>query len=87
MNKAYDHSDMLYDAASAIVACRDLCGNEREALRDWEGDNRKLTRLERNGVYLLADRMWRESQIKAGVTAPVSKEERAAITRMMERAP
>ena len=87
MNGAYDHSDMLYDAAGAIVACRDMCGNEREALREWEDDNRKLSRLERNGVYLIAERIWRDSQIQAGVTVPVSPEERAAITRMTDRAP
>lgn len=87
MSTPYDHTDLLYDAANAIVAARDFCGNEREALREWEGDNRQLTRLERNGVRLIADRLWRESQSKAGVVVPISPEERHAITRIMERAP
>jgi len=87
MSHPYDDTDQLYDAAQSIVSCRDMCGDERRALRDWEDDNRRLTRIERNGVRLIADRIWHDSQIQAGVIVPVSPEERRAITRIMERAP
>jgi len=77
----------LQDAACAIVNSRELCGNEREALRDWEDDNRRLSATERGEVWSEAETIWSGYQREAGVAAPISREERASITRMMERAP
>jgi hypothetical protein len=74
----------LADAVRTIIACRDLCGNEAEALRDWEADNRKLTEPERAIVRKNVEREWRGWQKAAGVTKPISAGERASINRALE---
>jgi hypothetical protein len=52
----------LEDAASVIVTTRDFCGNEVEALRDWEADHRVLSDQERFTVVERANQIWRASQ-------------------------
>lgn len=74
----------LADAVRTIIACRDLCGNEAEALRDWEADNRKLSEPERATVRKNVAREWRRFQHAAGVTKPIGPGERAAINRALE---
>lgn len=73
--------------AHAILVSRDFCGNEREAAIECAHDlGRKATAAELREAFAIAEQWWRASQRAAGVTAPIEPEERAAITRMMERA-
>lgn len=74
----------LADAAQAIVTARDFCGDETQALRDWEADNGRLTEPERQIVRDHAERIWRASQRAAGVTKPITTGERASIERALE---
>jgi len=67
MTFAIESTKELIDAAQAIVNCRDMCGNEAQALKDWQADNRKLTPDETVLVLERANRLWRMSQIAAGV--------------------
>jgi hypothetical protein len=67
----------IIEAAEVITNTRQFCGNEAEALREWQTENRKLTATERAAVWQLVDRNWRKDQIAAGVIVPLSNEERA----------
>ena len=67
----------IIEAAQVILNTRDFCGNEVEALREWQAENRKLTAGERVQVWQTVERKWRENQIEAGVIVPLSNEERA----------
>lgn len=58
----------LIDAVQILVSTRDLCGDEREALRDWEADNRRLTDEERRIVRHHVEVEWAAHQRAAGVT-------------------
>lgn len=78
-------SDRLNDAAQAIVETRDFCGNENDALNQWQDDNGKLSPAERAQVRAMADDLWRKSQLDAGVSVPLSKEERAKAYRGIEQ--
>jgi len=73
----------LGDAAQAIVIARDFCGDEAEALRDWESDNRRLTEPERGIARDHAERIWRASQRAAGVAKPITTNERISINRKL----
>lgn len=79
-------SSRIQDAAYAIVSAREFCGNEREALRDWQGDNGPLTSAERAAARSEAERIWAGYQLEAGVTLPISPDERREIARILERA-
>lgn len=67
----------IIEAAEVITNTRQFCGNEKEALREWQLENRKLTTEERSQVWQLVERNWRKDQIDAGVLIPLSNEERA----------
>ena len=77
---------ILTDAVETILNTRDCCGNERQALREWEQENRRLTSAEALEVASEVWSQWNSSRLAAGVTAPVSPEERKQITRMMNAA-
>lgn len=66
----------LRDLVSILIQTRDFCGNEREALREWQLENRRLTEEERFDVAAEVSRRWREAQREAGVAFPLSSEER-----------
>lgn len=85
MNAAQQIAE-LNDAAEYVCNARELCGNEAQALRDWQADNRTLTKDERRIVSEKVSQRWGQYQKDAGVTAPISMEERAQINRMFERA-
>ena len=82
-----DNEQMINECAEALVACREFCGNERQALRDWEADNGQLSVVARAIAVQRADAIWAGYQRDAGVTAPISADERASIERMFARAP
>jgi hypothetical protein len=82
-----DNDQMINDCAEALVACREFCGNELQAMRDWEADNGRLSVVARAIVIQRADKIWAGYQKEAGVTAPISSDERASIDRMFARAP
>jgi len=77
----------LIDCANSIISTRDFCGNERQALRDWQADYRKLSSNEIAAVWAIVNNKWADFQKAAGVHFPVSEEERATITKIMETAP
>jgi hypothetical protein len=74
----------LADAVTTICNCRELCGDEAEALRDWQADNRVLSKTEREIVLRNVGRQWAQYQRDAGVRKPISHAERAAINRALE---
>ena len=58
----------LQDLADLIISTRDFCGNEGDAVRQWESDNgRKITREERQAVFAEVNSKWRKSQQSAAV--------------------
>lgn len=85
MNAA-QQTEQLNDAAEYVCNAREFCGNETQALLDWQADNRALTKDERRIVSAMVSQRWGQYQKAAGVTAPIPIEERAQITRMFERA-
>jgi hypothetical protein len=56
------------EAAKMICNSRELCGNEREAFKDWCADNgiKFSTNLYQQANFA-AGRIWRKFQIEAGV--------------------
>tara|TARA_Y100000114_G_C11731022_1_gene313585 strand:- start:843 stop:1214 length:372 start_codon:yes stop_codon:yes gene_type:complete len=76
----------LQDAVQAIIEARDLCGNEREALQDWQHENGRLTTHEKRQVWDAVEREWSVCQTEAGVIFPISKHERRKIFRSLESA-
>lgn len=57
----------LNDAVQAIIETRDLCGNEREALQDWQHENSRLTTHEKRQVWDAVEQEWSLWQARAGV--------------------
>lgn len=79
------------ELAYAIVRCQELCGNESRAIREYITDEGLKNHPERDRIrrdsVARAESIWHGYQIEAGVTAPISREERANIIKIMERAP
>lgn len=75
------------DCAATIISTREFCGDERQALKDWQADYRKLSSVEIAAVWAIVNGTWADFQKQAGVSFPISPEERATITRIMESAP
>ena len=81
------HNQHVADLADRIVATRDFCGNEREAILDYladEGFTIGTGRSVREAAVRRANAIWAASQRAAGVSKPISAGERASIHRMME---
>ena len=55
----------LSDAVDALLAARDFCGDEAEALREWQRENRKLSELERIAVREELASKWSEYRAEA----------------------
>jgi len=55
----------LSDAVDALLATRDFCGDEAEALREWQRENRKLTEDERFAVRDEIASKWSEYRAEA----------------------
>ena len=76
----------INDAVQTIIETRDFCGNEREALRDWQHENGRLTAHQKQQVWDAVEREWSICQIQAGVQFPISNQERPHILRSLENA-
>ena len=57
----------LQSAVEWILTCRDFCGNEGEALREWECDNYELNPAERFFVFQSVEAQWNAWRKAAGV--------------------
>lgn len=77
--------ERIAQAAQEILNTRDCCGDEREALRDYEASNGRFTADERDRVYDAVENAWRQSQRDAGVTKPISAGERLSITNALDQ--
>lgn len=71
----------LLDCVNSLVEVRDLCGDEREAMADWEAENRPLSRYERQVIRDEVSRTWNQARSEAGVTRPICDLEREKINR------
>ena len=78
--------EIVVHAANAILAAREFCGNEREAIADTLADNgisiksqagQKIATL----AMIEADDVWSVNQADAGVTNPITEVERGNIER------
>jgi len=77
-------TDELNDIIALLLDTRDMCGSEREALRDWQADNRKLSTEERGAVWNRYHDHLEIVQLMAGVVAPLSESERQSAYRDIE---
>ncbi len=68
----------INEAIETILTIRDFCGNEREALADWEDENGSLSTHERSQVWEAVANEWSISQWQAGVKCPLSDSDRAS---------
>jgi len=65
-------------AIEAVLATRDFCGDERQAIKDIEGDFViRFTEIEKRCISRAVELQWKESQSAAGVVHPLTSGERA----------
>ncbi len=77
----------INNAVQTIIQTRDFCGDEREALRDWQSENGiRLTAHQKQQVWEDVEKEWSLCQIQAGVKRPISNQERLHISRVLENA-
>ena len=76
----------INDAVQTIIEARDFCGDEREALRDWQHENGRLTTHQKQQVWEAVEREWSICQTEAGVIFPISNHERRQIFGSLESA-
>jgi len=55
----------LSDVVDALLTTRDFCGDEAEALREWQRENRKLSEIERIAVREELASNWAQSRAEA----------------------
>ena len=67
----------MKDAIQTILNTRDFCGNEKEALAEWEAENGELSGFQRSIVWQTANEEWSISQIESGVKFPLNQSDRA----------
>jgi hypothetical protein len=77
------NADLLNDAIDTLIATRDFCGDERQALIDWQEDYGKLSADEEKTVLHVFESRWQgyERDARATILAPY---ERAAAYRDIE---
>lgn len=66
MTSSLNSGSRLADAVECLVSTRDMCGDEKLALRDWEFENGQLEEHEKRAVLEQVETEWRESQTAAG---------------------
>jgi hypothetical protein len=59
-----------------ILNTRDFCGNEKEAISDWESENGKLSAHQMASVLLEVSQEWKLSQLSANVKQALTDAER-----------
>ena len=59
-----------------ILNTRDFCGNEREAISEWENENGKLSAHQRANLLLEVNQEWKLSQLSANVKHALTDSER-----------
>jgi len=64
------------EAIETIIQTRDFCGNEAEALRDWEAENGSLSEHQRAQVWQGVKEEWTIWQLKAKVQHALTDAER-----------
>ena len=64
------------EAIETIIQTRDFCGNEAEALRDWEAENGALSEHQRAQVWQGVKEEWKLWQLKANVQHALTDAER-----------
>jgi hypothetical protein len=64
------------EAIQTIIQTRDFCGNESEALRDWERENGTLSEHQRAQVWQGVKEEWKLWQLKANVQHALTDAER-----------
>ena len=73
-------------AIETILQARDFCGNESEALSDWEAENGTLSEHQRSQVWEEVEQEWKLSQLKANVRHALTDAERLKAFRDIENA-
>jgi hypothetical protein len=59
-----------------ILNTRDFCGNEKEAISDWESENGKLSAYQMASVLTEVSQEWKLSQLSANVKNALTDAER-----------
>ena len=78
-----DIENRIESAVDQLINTRQFCGSEREALRDFEADRGPFSGEERERVWIALGERWSMEQINAGVTNPISGEERRQINQQL----
>jgi len=73
-------------AIETILQTRDFCGNESEALSDWESENGTLSEHQRAQVWQGVDEEWKLSQLRANVIHALTDSERLQAFHDIEKA-
>lgn len=74
----------IADAVAHLITCRDFCGDEVEALRDFEAEyGCEFSVREHLEILERVEAKWRLSQYVAGVSKPISVAERRIINRVL----
>ena len=76
----------IEEAIETIIQTRDFCGNESEALRDWEAENGTLSEHQRAQVWQGVKEEWTIWQLKANVQHALTDDERLQAFQDIENA-
>ena len=66
----------MNELIETILNTRDFCGNESEAISDWESENGKLSAHQMASVLLEVSQEWKLSQLSANVKHALTDSER-----------
>ena len=67
---------IMKELIEIILNTRDFCGNESEAISEWESENGKLSDHQRANVLLEVSQEWKLSQLSANVKHALTDAER-----------
>ena len=73
--------ERIASAIEMLLATRDCCGDEREALRDIEDNDGAFTAGQRAAVRSGLEQRWSGDQSAAGVSQPIDSDERMRVNR------
>ena len=74
------------EAIETIIQTRDFCGDEAEALGDWEAENGALSEHQRAQVWQGVKEEWTIWQLKANVQHALTDDERLQAFQDIENA-